>query len=313
MPITHELSAILFAVIGSTGTQGGSVIQAIKASSKPYRVRAITRDPLKPAAKELEKLGCEVFAADVDDISTLKAAFQDAHYAFAMTALFRVRSQGKGKAQIDTAKAAGVALIVFSGLTNMTDATGGKIKVDVFDVKAEVVAYARSLGGIEVIDIQAGAHASNTLYMPAFQPKKESEGTYTLALALDADSPYASIDTLSDYGRYVIGAIESEIRPKAVYASDEYTTPAKMAEEMSRVSGKKVNFYRLPDEVLFKGLNAFNPTLANNIVPMMQSFQAVGYYNGKDLSESNKLLSSPAVSFGQYLDANKETLLKLLE
>ena len=97
MPITHELSAILFAVIGSTGTQGGSVIQAIKASSKPYRVRAITRDPLKPAAKELEKLGCEVFAADVDDISTLKAAFQDAHYAFAMTALFRVRSQGKGR------------------------------------------------------------------------------------------------------------------------------------------------------------------------------------------------------------------------
>lgn len=77
--------APLFVVVGSTGTQGRSVIDAIAADKKDYRVRGLTRDPSKTSAKELKKLGVEVVAGDVDDASSIERAFEGAEIVFAMT------------------------------------------------------------------------------------------------------------------------------------------------------------------------------------------------------------------------------------
>ena len=85
MTITQDSPVPLFAVIGSTGTQGRSVIKALEESTKPYRVRAITRDTSKPAAQNLAKIGCDVVNADVEDVESLKKAFRGASYAFLMT------------------------------------------------------------------------------------------------------------------------------------------------------------------------------------------------------------------------------------
>lgn len=53
----------LITVFGATGVQGGSVIRAIlndPALSKEFKIRGITRDTSKPAAKELEAQGVEL-------------------------------------------------------------------------------------------------------------------------------------------------------------------------------------------------------------------------------------------------------------
>ena len=84
MTITTKSSAPLFAVVGSTGVQGGSVIKAIKESSKAYRVRGITRDPSKPAGQKLAAEGCQVVAADMKNQSDLVNAFQGADIVFAV-------------------------------------------------------------------------------------------------------------------------------------------------------------------------------------------------------------------------------------
>jgi uncharacterized protein YbjT (DUF2867 family) len=50
-------------VFGATGVQGGSVAKALLrdlVASQEFRVRAITRDPSKPAAAALVKEGTEV-------------------------------------------------------------------------------------------------------------------------------------------------------------------------------------------------------------------------------------------------------------
>jgi uncharacterized protein YbjT (DUF2867 family) len=83
--ISQESSSPLFVVIGSTGVQGRSVIKAIEESKHPYRVRAITRDTSSAAARALEDIGWETFKADVDDVESLKGAFEGAKYAFLMT------------------------------------------------------------------------------------------------------------------------------------------------------------------------------------------------------------------------------------
>ena len=85
MTISELDSAPLFTVVGSTGTQGRSVVHAIKASAKLYRVRAITRDIGKPMAKELEALGCELVCADISTAEGCRRAFEGADFAYAMT------------------------------------------------------------------------------------------------------------------------------------------------------------------------------------------------------------------------------------
>lgn len=84
MTITTDASAPLIAVVGSTGLQGGSVINALAASDKPYRIRGITRDPSKPKATSLSDRGVEVVKCNltVDNGPEIEKAFQGATYVF---------------------------------------------------------------------------------------------------------------------------------------------------------------------------------------------------------------------------------------
>jgi len=53
----------LLVVFGSTGTQGGSVINSVlndPNTAAIFRIRGITRDPAKPAAERLKARGIEV-------------------------------------------------------------------------------------------------------------------------------------------------------------------------------------------------------------------------------------------------------------
>jgi hypothetical protein len=62
---TNFIMSKLLTVFGATGNQGGSVIKAIlndPVLSKEFRIRAVTRDVSKPAAKELVAKGVEVIA-----------------------------------------------------------------------------------------------------------------------------------------------------------------------------------------------------------------------------------------------------------
>lgn len=96
----------LFVVFGATGAQGGSLIKAIlnhPEFSRAYRLRAVTRNPDKPAARELKEQGVEVvevryvmnqsmpsppidiLQADLDKPESLGPAVQGAYAVFAVT------------------------------------------------------------------------------------------------------------------------------------------------------------------------------------------------------------------------------------
>ena len=67
------------AVLGATGAQGGGMVRAIMNDPNGgFTARALTRDVNGAKAKELAKLGAEVVAADVDDVESLKKAFDGA-------------------------------------------------------------------------------------------------------------------------------------------------------------------------------------------------------------------------------------------
>lgn len=97
MTISTRPSAPLFVVVGATGTQGQSIIHALSESPNEYRVRAITRDPNKPAAQELKKQGCELVAGDLDDPASIAQAFRGAQIVFGMTTTDYWSSDGEEK------------------------------------------------------------------------------------------------------------------------------------------------------------------------------------------------------------------------
>ena len=72
----------IITVFGATGKQGGSVVRAILADpilSKEFKVRAVTRDTGKPAAKDLAAKGAVVVA--VSSIHTFHHFHQSNGYS----------------------------------------------------------------------------------------------------------------------------------------------------------------------------------------------------------------------------------------
>ena len=62
-------------VLGSTGKQGGAVIDAFLNDPK-YKVRALSRNAQSESAKELSKKGVEVVEGETSDEASLVKAFK---------------------------------------------------------------------------------------------------------------------------------------------------------------------------------------------------------------------------------------------
>jgi hypothetical protein len=75
-------------IIGATGIQGSSVVEAALRFPQEWRIRALTRNPEGPSAQALLVKGIEVVKADLNDISTLSTAFASSHAIFATTDFF---------------------------------------------------------------------------------------------------------------------------------------------------------------------------------------------------------------------------------
>ena len=90
----------LITVVGATGAQGGGLVRAILSDPRGgFSARALTRDVNSDKAKALAKLGAEVVAADVDDVESLKRAFQGAYGAYCVTFYLGAPFAGEGDSQ----------------------------------------------------------------------------------------------------------------------------------------------------------------------------------------------------------------------
>ena len=119
----------IIAVTGATGQQGRTVAKKLLADG--WKVRALTRDPNKPAAQELKSLGAEILLGDMDQRAELDAAFKDAYGVFSVQNFWlpNVGFEGEvrqGEAVADTAKAAQVQHLVYSSVGSAHRGMGQK-------------------------------------------------------------------------------------------------------------------------------------------------------------------------------------------
>jgi uncharacterized protein YbjT (DUF2867 family) len=250
-------------VTGATGQQGGGVARELL--SHGYDVRAMTRKPEGETAKALAKLGAKIVQGDLDDPASLERALQGVWGVWAVQNTWEAgveKEEVQGKRIAEIAKRVGVQHYVYSSVGSAHEKTG----IPHFDNKWRVEEKVRSLDFPSHVILRPVFFMENWT-SPWFKPGID-EGK--LMVGMKPDTPLQMI-AVEDVGKYGLRAFErhSQLNRREIdIAGDEHTMP-ETASILSKASGKKVEFVRVPIEEVRKSNEEF--------AVMLEWFDRVGY------------------------------------
>jgi uncharacterized protein YbjT (DUF2867 family) len=237
----------LFAVVGATGQQGGSAIDALLAAD--VGVRALVRDPASAAAGALRSRGVEVVVADQEDGDALARGLRGVAGLFFMTTFAgpdgtegEVRRGGiiaEAAARVD------VPSVVYSSVGGAERHTG----IPHFESKRRVE---ERLGGLV-----PATFLRPTFFMENLGPQltPDQSGDVVVRLPLAADVPLQMV-AVRDIGA---AAARLLVEPTVIdgdaveIAGDELTldeVAERVAERVARTSGRPARFEEVPLDAL---------------------------------------------------------------
>ena len=258
--MTKEKETIL--VTGATGRQGGAAARHLLSTG--WRVRALTRDPQKPAAQALAKLGAEVVKGNLDDRHSVDQAVVGVYGAFSVQNFWETgfaREIQQGKTLADAARAADVQHFVYSSVGGAERNTG----IPHFDSKWEIEQHVHALGLPATI-------LRPVFYMDNFNsPDFRSailQGTLTLALPPGRTLQMIAVEDIGGFAALALEKPSEFIGRAFELAGDELTLP-QAAEAFSRATGRTVRFVEQPIEQV----RSFSKEFAD----MLEWFDREGY------------------------------------
>ncbi|MFH7600201.1 NmrA/HSCARG family protein [Streptomyces racemochromogenes] len=250
----------IITVFGATGQQGGSLARAVlEDPDGGFAVRAVTRRPDSDAARELERLGAEVVAADLDDEESLAGALRGAYGAYLVTNFWEdmdaAHEQAQAAALSRAASHAGVQHAVWSTLEDTRECIPtedermptlqGRFKVPHFDGKAEADRFFLD-DGVPVTFLRTTFYWEN-LY-GAFAPQRAEDGALELVFPM-GDKRLSGIG-VEDIGRtaYALFRGGTDFIGATVSIAGEHLTLTEMAAAMTDALGRPVRYRPLtPD------------------------------------------------------------------
>jgi uncharacterized protein YbjT (DUF2867 family) len=305
-------------VLGSTGAQGGGLARAILADpAGGFAARAVTRDPSSEKAKALARLGAEVVAADVDDVSSLEKAFDGAYGAYCVTFYWAhmkpEKELAEAKSMAEAAKHAGLQHVIWSTLEDtrkwvpLSDprmpTLMGKYKVPHYDAKGEADAEFTRLG-VPVTFLVTSFYWDNFIYFGS-GPKKGPDGTLALTMPMGkAKLPGIAVE---DIGRCAYGIFKrgKSFVGKTVGIAGEMLTGAEMAAALTKALGREVRYNDVPPDV-YRSFGFPGADDLGNMFQFKRDFQEV-YCGARSVAVAREL--NPALqSFSTWLAANKDRI-----
>ncbi|KDN45264.1 NmrA family transcriptional regulator [Tilletiaria anomala UBC 951] len=295
------MSTRIVAVVGATGAQGSSVIKHLL-HEPGYKLRALTRDPSKPAAQQLAAQGVDVVQADMSSYDDLKAAFTGAHAVYAVTNFWQHLDKAQeiedGKRQAQAAKDAGVQHFIWSTLDNVAAGSQGKYThVDHFDGKAEVEKLLPSIG-INYTSVLPAAYWEN--FTSNFKPTKGDDGVYTLTLPISPDSVYSGFEAHDDTGKFVKAIIKGgdKFYDKRIYMCSEELPFDQLLTKWGDILGVKTRCQQVDPDTW----KSFLPKqTAQEFYEMLAWFQDFGYYNRADVQPSQAIVEDKLTKWADYV------------
>ncbi|GCB44389.1 NmrA/HSCARG family protein [Streptomyces sp. NL15-2K] len=304
----------IIAVAGATGAQGGGAARAILADSESgFAVRALTRNPDSPAARELAALGAEVVQADFYDEPSVHKAFEGAYGAFLVTNFWAHGSAEKEIEEINVlvraAKAAGLRHVVWSTLEDTREllpledermpVLQGKYNVPHFDAKGEANDLFRQAG-------VPTTFLNTTFFFQGFLtqmgPQRGEDGVLTLTLPLENGKLMAGVD-VADIGRTAFAVLKggAPFVGQTVNLAGDHLTGDQYAEKLAAALGEPVRFQSVPYDVF----RTFGIPAADELGNMFQYYGDFDqeFTGARDLDKVREL--NPALkSFDDWLAEN---------
>ena len=295
----------LITVFGSTGQQGGAVARTLL--TKGYQVRAVTRNPDSPKAKELQAKGAElVQVKNMDDVASLEAAIKGAYGVFLVTNYWGMfaenpataydREIAQGKAAGDLCKKLGVKHLVYSGLEYVKEIIGKPCPH--FDGKGIVEKYLDETG-VPNTSTRYSFYYDNFATM--LGPQKNDDGTYTLTLPAKKAVDGVSVEDAGPAVAAIFDKPEEYIGKKIGLSGDKLTL-SEYVGIISKVTGKTVTYNEVPYEVFAKFPFPGADDMAN-----MFEFYDIG--NPDRNIKKTRELNPSTLTFQQWAEKNKDKLL----
>ena len=308
----------VIAVVGATGAQGGGLVRAIlNDKNGPFTARAITRNVNSDKAKALADAGAEVVAADLDDVKSLKQAFEGAHGAFCVTNFWehlkpeKEISQARNMAQ--AAKDAHVKHIIWSTLEDTRESIPlsddrmptlmGKYKVPHFDGKGEANAIFTELG-VPTTFLVTSFYWDNFIHF-GMGPKKGPDGK--LAITLPMGSKKLAGIAAEDIGKtaYAIFEDGDEMIGKTVGIAGGHLTGEQMAKSLSKALGQPVT-YNAVSPAAYRAFGFPGADDLGNMFQFNSEFEQ-DCCDARNISET-KSLNPELQTFDRWLGENKSRI-----
>ena len=233
-------------VIGATGQQGGATARHLLSNGWP--IRALTRDPHKPAAQALTQTGAEVVQGDIEDRASLDAAMRGVYGVFSVQSFWDVGVEGEerqGKLVADAAKAAKVQHFVYSSVGGAERSSG----VPHFESKWHIEQHVRALSLPATILRPVGFMDNHN-----WQRTNILNGTFfSMGLRPDKGWQMIAVDDIGGIAALVFERHESFIGTALEIAGDELTEP-QIVETLSRVIGRPVQLGQRPPDPHFPSI-----------------------------------------------------------
>jgi uncharacterized protein YbjT (DUF2867 family) len=233
-------------VTGATGQQGGATARNLL--TQGWRVRALVRDPNKPAAQALAAMGVELIQGDLDDRASLDRALRGAYGVFSVQTFMgpdgSVGETRQGNRLADAAAAAGIQHFVYTSVGGADRKSG----LPHFESKWQIEEHIRSL------DLPA------TILRPAFFMENfrspwmgPRDGALAIGLRPTTSLQMIAVDDIGVFAALAF-ARPQEFAGKSVEIAGDALTMPQVADAFTRVSGQPVRFVELPLEQV-RGFN----------------------------------------------------------
>lgn len=306
------------AVVGATGTQGGSLVHAILADKNgPFRARALTRNPKSEKARALADAGAEVVEANTDDESSLQRAFSGAYGAFCVTNFWEhmspERELHQARNMAEAAHNAGLKHVVWSTLEDTRNwvpldddrmpTLQGKYKVPHFDAKGEADDFFRQLG-VPTTFLLTTFYWNNFAGL-GMGPQPGPDGTLQITLPIGKSK--LSGMAAEDIGKTAYGIFKrgKEMIGKTVAIAGDHLTGQEMADAFSRVLGRKVQYNPMSAEA-YRNLGFPGADDLGNMFQFYSEFD--DYFSGIRNLDAARQLNPELQSFDMWLERNADRL-----
>ena len=282
MAVHNKNKTIL--VTGATGKQGGGVWQHLR--QKGFTVRALTRDPEKPAARALEGHGGEVVRGDLSDRAGIERVLEDVFGVFSVQTFDHGVEQEiqEGKNLADAANRQGVEHFIYSSVWGADQQTG----IPHFDSKGKVEEHLRRIGMSYTI-LRPVAFMENWLSMREVIEK----GVLPQPLTPETRLQMLAVD---DIGGFAAQAFEHPAKwaGRAIDLAGDELSMNELTEAFSRVSGHEVLYQQVP-------WDQFEQQMGDEMAIMYRWFQEHGYH--ADLADVQTVYPH-VTKFNQWLEKN---------